>query len=99
MTMPFLKKLNVLWHKTKCCKTSKIQVLNADIVLKLIYGPQTLEPTASVNNMLDTFHLKGLRKIQAMMTTFIDRANTNPRVYQCAQETLFTKNEAKAIQN
>ena len=60
--------------------------------LKIIYGLETMEPTAGVNNMLDSFHLKGLRKILEMKTTFIDRANTNERVYQKAQEVLNTKN-------
>ena len=83
MTMPVFKKLGVLWNKTKCCKARKIQVLNAVIVSKLIYGLETIEPTAGVKNILDTFPLKGLRKILAMKTTFIDRANTDQRVYQC----------------
>ena len=49
--------------------------------------------------MLDAFHLKGLRKILEMKTTFIDRANTNERVYQKAQEVLNAKNQAKPVHN
>ena len=67
-------------------------VLNAVIVSLVIHVLQTIEPTAGVNNMLDAVHLKGLRKILEMKTTFIDRANTNERVYQRAQEVLNTKN-------
>ena len=66
-------------------------MLNTVTVSKLIYGLETIEPTAGVSNMLDTFQLKGLRKILEMKTTFIDRANTNQKVYQCAQELLNTK--------
>ena len=99
MTMPVLKKLDIFWNKTKCCKAWKIQVLNAVIVSKLIYGLETIEPTAGVSNMLDTFQLKGLRKILEMKTTFIDRANTNQKVYQCAQNLLNTKNLTKKAHN
>ena len=44
-TMPTLKKLDILWNQTKCCNAWKIQVLNAVIVSKLIYGLETIEPT------------------------------------------------------
>ena len=91
MTMLTLKRLDIFWNKTKCCNANKKQVLNAVIVSKLIYGLETIKPTAGVNNMLDAFHLKGLRKILEIKTTFIDRANTNERVYQKAQEVLNAK--------
>ena len=70
-------------------------MLNAVIVSKLIYGLETIEPPAGVSNMLDTFQLKGFRNILEMKTTFIDRANTNQNVYQCAQELLNTKIKQK----
>jgi len=96
MTMPVLKKLDIFWNKTKCCNAWKIQVLNAVIVSKLIYGLETIEPTEGVANMLNAFHLRGLRKILGMKTTFVDRANTNERVYMGAQNVLRTKNSQKA---
>jgi hypothetical protein len=96
MTMPILKKLDIFWNKTKCCNAWKIQVLNAVIVSKLIYGLETIEPTEGVANMLNAFHLKGLRKILNMTTTYIDRENTNERVYKSAQNVLRTKNAQKA---
>jgi len=94
--MPVLKKLDIFWNKTKCCKAWKIQVLNAVIISKLIYGLETIEPTDGVANMLDVFHLKGLRKILEMKTTYIERANTNERVYKNAQNVQRTKNQQKA---
>ena len=96
MTMPVLKKLDIFWNKTKCCNAWKIQVLNAVIVSKLIYGLETIEPTEGVANTLDAFHLKGLRKILEMKTTYIDRENTNEKVYKNAQTVLRTKNLQKA---
>ena len=95
MTMPILKKLDIFWSKTKCCNAWKIQVLNAVVVSKLIYGLETLELTEGVANMLNTTQLKGLRKILNMKTTFVDRANTYEVVYKKAQAVLRTKNQTK----
>ena len=73
----------------------KIQVFNIVIVSKLIYGLETIEPTAGAAQALDTLQLKGLRKILDMKTTFVDRANTNEVVYKKAQDVLRSKNQNK----
>ena len=46
----------------------------------------TLEPTESAGKLLNTFQLKGLRKILQLHTTFINRSNTNEYVYKRANE-------------
>jgi hypothetical protein len=95
MTMPTLKKLDILWNQTKCCDAWKIQVFNAVITSKLIYGLETIEPTEGAAKMFNTLQLKGFRKILKISTTHIDRANTNEVVYQKAQDILRSKNTTK----
>ena len=62
----------------------KIQVFNAVCVSKLLYSLEALQPTDAAASKLDTFQLKGLRKILKMSTTYIDRTNTNHEVYRRA---------------
>lgn len=47
---------------------------------------KTLEPTESASKLLNTFQLRGLRKILRLHTTYIQRRNTNEYVYQRANE-------------
>ena len=82
---PF-KKLDIFWLKTNCNKKRKLLVYNAVITSKLVYGLETLEPTASAEKILNTFQLKGERKILQLHTTFNTRSNTNEYVYNRANE-------------
>ena len=66
----------------------KIQVFNAVCVSKLLYSLEALQPTEATASKLDTFQLKGLRKILNMTTTYIDRANTNEEVFRRANEAI-----------
>ena len=85
-TMPVLKRLDIFWNKTSCNLKWKMLVYNAVITTKILYGLESLEPTDSTGRLLDTFQLKGLRKILKLHTTFINRANTNEFVFQKANE-------------
>ena len=87
-TMPVLKKLDIFWLKTDCSKKWKLLVFNAVICSKLLYGLETLEPTETAGRLLDTFQLKGLRKILKLNTTFIQRRNSNEYVFRRANEVL-----------
>ena len=84
--MVILKKLDIFWLKTNCNKKWKLLVYGAVITSKLLYGLETLEPTESAGKLLNTFQLKGLRKILQLHTTFINRSNTNEYVYKRANE-------------
>ena len=92
-TMTVLRKLDIFWNKTNCSTYWKIIVFNAVIISKLLYGLETIEPTEHVANMLNTFQLKGLRKILKLKTTFIDRNNTNEFVYNLANERIQSPTE------
>lgn len=83
-TMPTLKKLDLFWKQARVPNKWKIQVFNAVCVTKLLYSLEALQPTEAAASKLDTFQLKGLRKILRMTTTYIDRANTNEEVFRRA---------------
>ncbi len=57
---------------------------NAVVTSKLLYGLENLEATDTVNNSINTFQLKGLRKILQKTTTYTDRENTNEEIYRLA---------------
>ena len=86
--MAILKKLDIFWGKARCNRSWKLRVFNAVITSKVLYGLETLEPTESAGRLLNTFQLKGLRKILKLHTTYIQRHNTNEYVYRRANETL-----------
>ena len=52
----------------------------------MLYRLETLKPTESASRLLNTFQLKGLRKILRLHTTYIQRQNTNKYVYRRANE-------------
>ena len=83
-TMPILKRLDLFWKQARVPTKWKIQVFNAVCVSKLLYSLEALQPTEAAASKLDTFQLKGLRKILKMSTTYIDRTNTNHEVYRRA---------------
>ena len=58
-----------------------------------MYGLETLHVTQGMAQKLDIFQLKGLRKILGWETTFINRANTNERVYQRATQLAFPRED------
>ena len=84
-------KLHVYWKATKASKKWQLIIFDAIVRSKLLYGLETLHLTQGMAQKLDVFQLKGLRKILGMETTFINRANSNKRVYQEATKTAFPK--------
>ena len=83
-TMPIMKRLDLFWKQARVPTKWKIQVFDAVCVSKLLYSLEALQPTEAAASKLDTFQLKGLRKIWKMSTTHIDRTNTNHEVYRRA---------------
>lgn len=78
-----LKKLDLFWNNNNCQK-NRLQVFDAVIRSKLVYGLESVMLTKSLLNKLDVLELKGLRKILGFKTTFVERANTNQIVYDSA---------------
>ena len=53
---------------------------------KLLYGLETVELSPALLTKLETFQIKGLRKILHMKPPFIDRRNSNAEVYRRTRE-------------
>ena len=51
-----------------------------------MYGLESAQLNDTAKRRIDAFQLKGLRKILNLKTTYVDRNNTNQRVYEQAQE-------------
>ena len=82
--MATLNRMNFFWGKANCPPRFKLQVFDAVIRSKLVYGLDTVQIPPPLMSRLNTFQLKGLRKILQMKTTFITRANTNQKVFDKA---------------
>ena len=61
-------------------------IYNSMIRSKLLYGLDTVELSPALLTKLETFQIKGLRKIIHMKPPFIDRRNTNAEVYRRTRE-------------
>ena len=88
-----MKRLHIFFYSSDCTIAKKLQVFNAVIRSKLMYGLESAIMNQSVLNKLDAFQLKGLRKILKLKTTFYDRDNTNRRVLELATRGMGNKDE------
>ena len=96
-TMATLKKLDMFWRHSSCPERFKLQVLDAVCRAKLLYGLETAQLTQATIKTLDTFQLKGLRKILRMETTYVNRENSNDKVIQTANEKIQQQGGNKEI--
>lgn len=87
-TMAVHKKMIFCLLKTTCRKKMFFCVYDAVITNKLLHGLESIEPKHAVATLLNTFQLKGLRKILRWHTTYIRHHNTNTYVYKRANEKL-----------
>ena len=79
-----LSRMQSFWSKSNCPTKFKLDVFDAVIRSKLVYGLDVVQLPQSLLNKLDAFQLKGLRKILKLNTTFINRGNTNKHVFELA---------------
>ena len=78
--MIVLNRLNLFWRHSSCPPRFKLQVLDAVIRAKLMYVLESAQLDEVQLRKLDTFQLKGLRKILRMQTTYKYKTNTNEKV-------------------
>ena len=83
--------LHVYWEATNASNKWKLIIYDAIVRRKLLYGLETVQLTQGILKKLDVFQLKGLRKILGMTTTYINRANSNQKVFQEASHAAFPK--------
>ena len=86
--MAILKKMHVFWRHSNNSLKFKLTVLQSVLFSKILFGLESAELTLGALKALDVFHLKCLRKILKITTTFIERSNTNEKVFQRANELL-----------
>ena len=82
--IPTMRSLNRFWTKVKGSIKWKLNVYNAVITSKVIYGLETTELTENLAQRLDAFQQKRIRKILKIPPTFIDRSWTNEKVMRKA---------------
>ena len=90
------RSLDMFWEGTICSMKIKILMYNA-VHSKLLYALETVEIPANLMSKLEAFHLKGLRKILGMTTTFVNRANTNAQVFRRANLSVSPQGHIKII--
>ena len=78
------KKLQYFWNNPSCPTKFKLQVFDAVIRSKLVYSLESLELSSGTLGNLNAFQLKGLRRILKIKTTYVERANTNKKVFEQA---------------
>ena len=86
-----LQRLRVFFRHGNSTFTQKLRVFHAILGSKLMYGLESTMLNQSVLKWLDTFLLKGLRKILQLPTTYVDRSYTNACVIDRANTELETE--------
>ena len=91
--MTILKRLDIFWRHSSCPVAFKITTLDAVVSAKLLYGLDSAQLSTAQQNKLEIFHLKGLRKILRMKTTYVDRSNTNRHIIDQANSKIHQQTE------
>ena len=97
-----LRKLDLFWLKGSSTLAFKILVYNSVIRAKLIYGLDSAQLNEEQLGKIDTFQLKGLRKILKMRTTYgqtcagESRTNKNTVVLEMANVAMNKDRNKKA---
>ena len=75
--MATLNKLHVYLYNSDNTITRKLQMFNAILRSKVMYGLETIVMNTAVLDRLDVFQLKCLRKILKLLTTYMNREYSN----------------------
>ena len=87
-----MQRLHLFWRKSNCPNKFKIIALDAVVKSKLIYGIDSLQLNEPELKKLEKNHLQAMRKILKWDTTYINRDNTNKRIYQEINKLLTEEN-------
>ena len=79
-------RMKIFWNKANTSIRWKIQVFNAIIRSKLLYGLECIQLTNAEISRINAFQNNFLRRILGKPPTFIDRSETNERMYREIQE-------------
>ena len=81
-----MKTLAEVWKGHRCSTQWKLRVYEAVVLSRLLYGLETVTLTNSLGKCLEVMHIRQLRQILKLPTTFMDRYWTNERVRNKAAE-------------
>ena len=76
----------LFWKKGPCTRRFKLTVYHAILRSKLLYSLDSLQVNDNLITKINAFHLKGIRQIMRIKTTYIDRTQTNEEVLRRANE-------------
>jgi len=79
-------KLKLFWNKANTTIKWKLQVFDAIIRSKLLYGLETMQLTQNEKLRIDAHQMKGIRRILNIPPTHVDRTWTNELVMKKANE-------------
>jgi len=85
-TLKMWFELDTFWKTTVCSNRWKLQVYDAILRNKLLYGLETVHLTQTQQRKVNALQLRGLRKILGLSTTCVNRSNANEHVSQKANE-------------
>ena len=86
--MGILKKLHRFMRHSNCKIRFKLNVVQAVLFSKILFGLESAELPMTSLKALDVFHLKCLHKLLKLNTTFVNRNNTNAEVLRKANQHL-----------
>ena len=78
--------MHSFWRHSNCNLRFKTTVIQVVLFANVLFGLKSAELTSGALKALDVFHLKCLRKVIKMKTTFVERANTNEEVFRRINE-------------
>jgi len=81
-------KLKLFWNKANTTIKWKLQVYDAIIRSKLLYGLETMQLTQNEKARINAHQIKGIRRILGIPPTHIDRSWTNELVLKKANDEL-----------
>ena len=81
------KKLDVVWKKAPVSKKWKLIMYDAVVGTKLTYALETIPLSDADKNRIDSFHIRGLRKILRIQHPYWSRVS-NDEIYRRASEGL-----------
>ena len=79
-------RLKFFWNKADNSIKWKLQVYDAVIRSKLLYGLECIQLTQVEQDRIDAFQMKGIRRIMKVPPTYEDRTQTNEVVMQEAKK-------------
>ena len=78
------KKRSLFWNEPSANRKWKLLIYDGVVESQLLYNLESVHLTTSLRQKLVAFHLRGLRKILKLPTTYVDRRFSNARVHEIA---------------